>query len=119
MESPKDIQAFTSEPKILEFKYDFDSLIEDFSREVKFEQHVDLVVVWQIGTHWKERYSVIPLLHNSYTRHRSFHGITHKFLNAITGAEVFDAIVLEVSDSRYLHNPVGDQTRIRDKYLDN
>src|SRR6185312_5866260 len=38
----EDIQAFTSEPKILEFKYDFDSLIEDFSREVKFEQHVDL-----------------------------------------------------------------------------
>ena len=69
-------------PMVLEYKYELDAIINDFSREIKFENHVDLVVAWNIGEKWKERYQVIPLLHENYLFNRYLHGITHDFLDA-------------------------------------
>jgi len=58
----ENIEKVTTSPLILEYKYLLDTIIEDFGRETKFENNVDLVIAWMIGEKWKERYQVIPLV---------------------------------------------------------
>jgi len=45
---------YTTAPIVLEYKFDFDSLVRDFDKEEKFAKHIDLVVCWTAGTNYRE-----------------------------------------------------------------
>src|SRR5690606_20406700 len=51
-----------TELKVLEYKFDVDSLVEDFEREVKTAEHIELVVCWSVGSEYKDRFYLKPLL---------------------------------------------------------
>jgi hypothetical protein len=93
---PKDVMSrpFTSDPRILEYKYSFDGLIEEFEKEVKTENEVGLLVAWTMGEHWKARYEVTSLLDLTNVHHRYFHGGTHIIKRSATGDTAFPAIIL-------------------------
>jgi transposase-like protein len=103
---PKYAENFQSKPYVLEYKFDLDRLIEDFENEEKQESDIDLVVVWNVGTRWQERYQVVPLLTEDNLHHRPFHGITHELHDDNTGDKRLDLIVL--SDLIfYLNDPLA------------
>lgn len=112
----ENLQATTTAPMILEYKYTVDALIDDFNREIKFEKHVDLVVAWTIGERWRERYQIVPLLHNKSIHDRQFHGITHAFLEYRTGGHVFYGIILEEL-IEYLQDTEIIQDKLYQKYI--
>lgn len=112
----ENIRADTTSPLVLEYKYRLDTIVDDFGKEIKFENNVDLVVAWEMGEKWKERYQVNPLLHNSHLQDRNLHGITHQFVNVLTGAHVFYAIILDEL-IRYLQDPDGIQDELEAKYM--
>ena len=72
-----EVTEYISKPSILEYKYSFDALIEEMEKEIKNERDIDLVVVWELGNNWHDRYEIIPLLHYDNLQHRFFHGGTH------------------------------------------
>ena len=96
-------KRYESSPKILEYKYSFDALIEEIEKEIKNEEAIELVVAWTFGKNWHTRYDVIPLLHYDYLHHRRFHGFTHLIKNR-TGNIVFRAIILSELIA-YLNDP--------------
>ena len=83
-----------SSPKILEYKYSFDALIDEFEKEDKSEKSIGLVVAWTMGTNWKKKYEIVPLLLDENVHHRAFHGATHLVKNAQTNTESFPAIII-------------------------
>ena len=108
---------FISEPRILEYKYSFDALIEEIEKEEKNERDIKLVIAWEIGTNWHKRYEITPLLHFDNLQHRYFHGGTHIIRNASTGDVVFPAIILsELID--YINDPDSVQEYQRKTYID-
>ena len=107
----------SSEPLVLEYKYDMDALIREFENEDKSEKDIDLVVAWNIGTEWKKRYSLTPLLDLKNLQHRPAHGVTHIFSDAISGDRRFYGIILSEL-VEYLDNPHNFQATIAVRYGD-
>jgi len=105
----------SSKPYVLEYKYNMDSLIDEFESDYKSERDIDLVVSWSIGREWKKRYNVTSVLDIENLQHRPVHGITHTINNDHTGEIVFLAIILEELIS-YLNNVDGVQSFHREKY---
>lgn len=109
-------ETYTSEPKILEYKYSFDALMNEIEKEEKTERHIDLVIAWTIGDSWMKRYEIVPLLHLGNLQHRYFHGGTHIIRNSMTGDRVFPAIILsELID--YINDPDEVQEYQRETYM--
>jgi hypothetical protein len=52
----------SSEPRVLEYKFDLDALIRDFSSEVKYAQHVNFAVCWRAEKQFREKYYLSSLL---------------------------------------------------------
>jgi succinate dehydrogenase/fumarate reductase flavoprotein subunit len=106
---------FVSEPRILEYKFSVDGLVEEFEKEEKNERDIKLVIAWEMGTTWASRYVVTPLLHLDNVHQRLFHGATHLVRNSLTGELVFPAIILrELID--YLNDLSGVQQYQQDTY---
>lgn len=84
-------------PQFLEYKYNFDSLIQDFDNEDKHPRDIGLAVVWTMGSKkWQERFQVISYLLPLYRDRRPYHGLTHEvFDSASSSQRVFYCIVLE------------------------
>ena len=108
-------EEYNTEPKILEYKYSFDALIEELGKGIKNERDIDLVVAWEFGQNWRERYDVIPLLHYDNLQYRNFHGGTHLIINSLTGDSVFQAIILSELIA-YLDTPDSEQKYQADTY---
>jgi hypothetical protein len=106
---------FTSQPMVLEYKYSFDALIEDFEKEDKDEKQIHLVVAWIMGEKWQKRYEITPLLHFGHLQHRRFHGGTHVIRNTISGAVEFNAIILSELIS-YINDPDSVQNYQTERY---
>lgn len=111
------LQLAVTEPKILEYKYNVDALLDDFSRGIKFERHIDLIVAWTIGERWKEKYQITPLLHHKHIYDRHFHGVTHQFLDDRSGTHMFYGVILEELIA-YLQDPSSIQDYLQAKYID-
>jgi hypothetical protein len=110
-------KAFSSKPYVLEYKYNVDSLIQEFENEEKTERDIFLTVAWEIGDEWKRRYSVTSLLNLDNLQHRPFHGVTHVFRDERTGDIRFYGIILsELVD--YLNDVDLVQDAQREKYGD-
>lgn len=104
-----------SEPWILEYKYNFDALIGDFSNELKDEKEIKLVVCWEAGNSWKDRYHITTLLHKNFIHHRPFHGATHAVKIPNSDNTTFYLIVLSEL-IQYLNNPQESQQYQENSY---
>ncbi len=82
LEESKAVREIESSPSILEYKYDIDSLLDEFERGEKNQNDIKLVIAWDIGNDWKKKYEVRPLLFLENLHHRNFHGLTHIFFDA-------------------------------------
>lgn len=81
-------------PKVLEYKYSLDGLIEDLSDGTKNTNDIDLVVAWEAGEKYSESYSIFSYLLEGEEDMRQYHGITHKLTN-FDGSYVCDVILLK------------------------
>jgi len=89
------LQEYESPPWVLEYKYNFDALLEEIEQGDKTQSDIKLVVCWEMGNEWKRKYDVTPLLHLSNLHHREIHGITHCVRDSTTGQDVFMVVALK------------------------
>jgi len=109
---------YTMEPKILEYKYEFDSLVADFEKEAKFAKHVDFVVCWSAADQFKERFYLQPLLIGDEGSSRQIFGATHQVFSV--GAQehpAFELLILEDLID-WLQDPAGEEARQKTRYRD-
>lgn len=110
-------QAYLSEPRILEYKYSFDALIEEIGKEEKNERQIKLIIAWEMGKNWPNRYEITPLLHLDNVHHRYFHGCTHIIRDSVTGDTVFPAIILSEL-IEYINDPDSVQAYQEATYIE-
>lgn len=108
---------YISEPRVLEYKFDFDALIEDFDKETKFEDQVDLLVCWSVGKKFLEKYYLNSLLVDDEGTGREFFGSTHQVYRDGQQKPVFELVVLE-DLLNFLQKPDEEIARQRQKYRD-
>ncbi len=104
-----------TDPRVLEYKYSLDGLIEDFDNQDKHIGDIDLCVAWSTGDLYKERYGITSLLIPENADQRQYHGLTHVLTDIETGAKTCDLIILEELVS-YLNDPVACAAVQREKY---
>lgn len=106
---------FVSDPKVLEYKYSLDGLIEDIDNGNKNSNDISLVVVWETGETYKENYKITSYLDPDNLTLREFHGVTHTITNINTDQREMELIVLsELVD--YLNDQDTTILNQRDKY---
>jgi hypothetical protein len=110
-------EDFTSKPKILEYKYSLDGLIEDLESGDKNAKDIGLVVVWETGDLYQQKYFILSLLDEDNLGERQYHGITHIIQNHQTSAREMDLIVLSEL-VEYLNNPKKAVKQQKAKYDD-
>jgi hypothetical protein len=108
-------EAIKSPVKVLEYKYSFDALIEEFTTGEKNPGDIGLVVVWEMGNSWKQMFDVLSYLDEENQHHRSFHGITHSVQHSVSGSHAFVLIVLQDLVA-YLLDRSTESARQRDAY---
>ncbi|MGA2789483.1 MAG: ATP-binding protein [Candidatus Bathyarchaeia archaeon] len=108
---------FESPPYVLEYKYNFDALLEEIEQGEKDPSAIGLVVCWEMGDSWKKKYSVTPLLHFSNLQHRDVHGVTHLIQDAATGKYTIRAVILKEL-IEFLNDPDGVQDYQKQKYME-
>jgi len=86
--------GFRSSPKILEYKFSLDALIEDINNGSKNTNEIDLVVVWETGNDYEGFYRLTSLLDHENLSERAYHGLTHVATNLESGQQEFNLIVL-------------------------
>jgi len=109
---------YTTEPKILEYKFEFDSLVADFEKEGKYSKHVDFVVVWTAGKQYKEKFYLQSLLIGDEGSSRQIFGATHQVFSV--GAQehpAFELLILEDLIA-WLQDPIGEEARQKTQYRD-
>lgn len=89
------LQGRVTDPRVLEYKFCLDGLIEDFENQDKNIKDIDLCVVWNTGEMYNERYGITSLLLPDNADQRQYHGLTHFLIDLDSGARQFDLIVLE------------------------
>ena len=100
-----------TEPKILEYKFEFDSLVADFENEAKFAKHVDLVVCWSAGEQFRERFYLQSLLIGDEGSTRQIFGATHQAFSVGSQEQpAFELLILEDLIA-WLQDPAGEEAR--------
>lgn len=66
-----------SKPFVLEYKFDLDGLIADFARETKYQNEINAVVCWKIGSNYDEQFIVRSYMLGEEGTQRQFFGATH------------------------------------------
>jgi hypothetical protein len=106
-----------TEPKVLEFKFDFESLIDDFESELKSAEHIDLVVCWTTSKRYKDRFFFRSLLVGDEGSERIAYGATHQAFSESSQDRRFEVMVLKDLLS-YLSNPSEEEARQKQFYKD-
>ncbi len=109
------LKGLVTEPKVLEYKFSLDGLIEDVESGDKNIKDINLTVVWSSGNQYRERYGINSLLLSENQDQRSFHGATHVLSDLESGAKIMDLIILEELID-YLNDQVGCEDKQRVKY---
>ncbi|RKR67859.1 histidine kinase/DNA gyrase B/HSP90-like ATPase [Acidovorax sp. 94] len=81
-------------PRILEYKFSLDGLVEDFDSQDKNIKDIDLCVAWTTGETYREKYGIVSLLLPENADQRQYHGVTHVLVDLETGAKFCDLIIL-------------------------
>jgi hypothetical protein len=107
-----------TEPKILEYKFEFDSLVADFENEAKFAKHIDFVVCWSAGDQFRERFYLQSLLVGDEGSTRQIYGATHQVFSIGSQEQpAFELLILEDLIS-WLQDPAGEEARQKLRYRD-
>lgn len=85
---------FITKPKVLEYKYSLDGLIEDIEGGVKNSNDIGLVVVWETGEEFRNNYKITSYLDPDNLTLREYHGVTHSITNINTDQREMELIVL-------------------------
>lgn len=110
---------YSTEPKVLEYKYTFDSLVDDFEKDEKFPNQVNLVVCWSAGERHRSKYYLQPLLVGDEGSSRQIFGATHQaFATGAQGSPAFEVMVLE-DLLNWLQDPQGEEARQKRLSRDN
>lgn len=102
-------------PRVLEYKFCLDGLIEDIDNQDKNINDIDLCIVWSTGDSYKERYGITSLLLPENADQRQYHGITHVLTDLESGAIHCDLIVLSEL-IEYLNDSTAASDHQRKKY---
>ena len=102
-------------PKVLEYKFSIDGLIEDLKDGEKNSNEINMLVVWETGNKWKKHYHITSLLDRDNLYLRPYHGVTHIMYNLSHGQEEMYLIVLEELID-FLNNPEEEEERQKQKY---
>lgn len=94
-------------PKILEYKFSLDGLVEDVDAGDKNVKDIDLCVVWETGSDYVGRFGITSLLVPENADQRQYHGVTHILTDAESGSRVMDLIVLSELISCLNDAPAG------------
>jgi len=88
---------FITEPKILEYKYDFDALVRECQSNEKYHKHINLVVAWNATLRNQDKVELKPLLiEESGKYNRSIYGSTHlAYLSGHYENHIYEVILLE------------------------
>jgi hypothetical protein len=62
---------------VLEYKFDLDGLIADFSKDVKFQNEINAVICWSIGKQYEEKFVIRSYLVGEEGSSRQVYGATH------------------------------------------
>ena len=109
---------YTTEPKVLEYKYSFDSLIDDFDKEEKFVKQIDFVVCWTAGSRYKSKFYLHPLLVGDEGSSRQMFGATHQaFATGAQGSPAFEVLILE-DLLNWIQDEAGEEARQKRTYRD-
>lgn len=107
-----------SEPRVLEYKYDLDALIRDFSSETKYAKHVNFAVCWRAEKQFREKYYLSSLLVGDEGSSRQVFGATHQAFPDGGGQQPdFEVCILEDLLS-FLQDPAAEEARQKTRYHD-
>jgi len=84
-----------TEPKVLEYKYDFDGLLDDIEQEVKSQSHIQLVVCWSVSDRYRDKFFFKSLLIGDEGSERVNFGATHQAFPDSSSEMVFEVLVLK------------------------
>jgi hypothetical protein len=115
LETANALRGKITEPRVLEYKFCLDGLVEDFDGQEKNIKDVDLCVAWSTGELYRERYGMTSLLLPENADQRQFHGVTHLLTDLDAGAKLCNLIVLSELVA-YLNNPIETAEEQRQKY---
>lgn len=102
-------------PRVLEYKFSLDGLIEDFSNQDKNINDIDLCIAWETGELYESRYNITSVLIPENTDQRQYHGVTHVLEDLETGNKHCDLIILSEMIER-LNTPETCAENQRNKY---
>lgn len=71
------ISSRESRPFVLEYKFDLDGLIADFASDKKYQNEINAVVCWKVGTAYDEQFIVRSYMVGEEGSQRQFFGATH------------------------------------------
>lgn len=108
-------EDFVSKPRILEYKFSLDGLMEDIQSGEKNAKDLGLVVVWETGSGYQQNYHITSLLDEDNLAERQYHGLTHIIQNYQSDQRVMDMIVLSEL-IEYLNDPKGAVVQQKEKY---
>lgn len=110
-------EGFYSQPKVLEYKYSLDGFIEDIENGTKNSNDIGLLVAWEAGNMYKQKFYITSLLIDDNIHLRQYHGITHRLHDITTNEFVSDIILL--SDLIHYLNDTQSCSKIQeDKYYE-
>ncbi len=115
MATAKALQGKVTDPRVLEYKYSIDGLVEDFDEQNKNMKDIDLCIAWETGALYKGRFGMTSLLLPENADQRQFHGVTHILTDLDSGNKICELIILsDLID--YLNDPKGTAEKQRAKY---
>lgn len=110
-----ELHGKVTQPRVLEYKFSLDGLVEDFDSQSKNIKDIHLCIAWETGDHYAERYGITSLLIPENFDQRQYHGITHVLYDIETGAKHCDLIILgELIE--HLNDPTTSADKQRQKY---
>jgi hypothetical protein len=86
---------YMTEPKVLEYKYSFESIVDDIEKEEKFAKQIDLVVCWTPGASFRSKFYLQPLLVGDEGCIRQLFGTTHQAFATGSREPTFEVLILE------------------------
>lgn len=87
--------GFYSAPKVLEYKFSLDGLIEDIESGLKNTNDINLVIAWEPGEEYRENFYIMSMLVEENLNLRQYHGATHRLFDINTNEIVCELILLK------------------------
>lgn len=82
-------------PMVLEYKFEFDALLRDFTKKDKFFNQIDFVVCWQASQVYNYQILLQPLLVGKEGSRRTIFGATHVAYIPGIQEPIFEVLVLK------------------------